>query len=692
MVGYDYASELLKPSKPEPKPSAPSGGHDYASEVLKNPYASEIAKSGGEDIGGRSVMLSFETMPIENRDSFNGTAPFKTLAKAAMVDDPQTKIKVIAGDLFPGDKEAPSRFGIVDGEVVYLGKDNKIYRATPPGFMGGAKEIAANMTGNALPIVGGTVGGVMGVPGGIPGVMFGSALGAAGGKGVQQSVANLVGGEPQSSTGNALGMSGEAAFAAGGSLIGGMLSKFLSRNVSRDASRLDPKKVADLDRKASDVGGTGVKVDLNVAQRTDVPSIKGRVEAIARRPDAAADDMNAALDLTRSQAAQAAGRFVENAGNATSVRGAGESGRVGANAILDKIAADRSLAAKPWYEKALSKPVDLSDDNLRAIMDTPAFKSAYERAVRIAANEGFDLSQSKNNMQMLHYVKLGIDDLIEKGGLKEGVGSTEKRAIVGVKNRLLNFMDTASPDYARARSIYGHYMPTLKASREGMVGELADLADTDLISASKRVFSPQNSPEDIAKLRSLFFRYDQGNNWNNLLKGYLQDTLENASKETPAGRGAAVSWRSALMGNPKQAANLRAAMTQKQWSGFTDMMDVFEAVSRTSGRGNSITMQMQEANKALQSEAGRGFWLKVMQPKMWVVNWLEEARVGKHVEKQVEILNDPKGIARLKELKQLSPDSRQFIAGFSSLFGISSKPETNDPVMNNRLSKELQSE
>lgn len=132
------------------------------------------------------------------------------------------------------------------------------------------------------------------------------------------------------------------------------------------------------------------------------------------------------------------------------------------------------------------------------------------------------------------------------------------------------------------------------------------------------------------------------------------------------------------MGNPKQAANLRAAMTEKQWSGFTDMMDVFEAVGRTTGRGNSITMAMQEASKDLQRESGRNLIQKVLEPRTALLDWISEARLGKHAEKQVQILNSEDGIKRLKELKKLSPTDQKFISGMSALFGISAKPESND--------------
>lgn len=656
-MSYDYASELLTrkaeepsaSSQASPQPAQKPFAHDYANDLLSPP----------DTFSKNMAALKFK------RDQ---SAGFGATAKQAMVDDPKTKMRILAADLFPGEKNAIERFGMLNGQIMYVGKDDKLYKATP----GGVEEFAADVAGNALPIVGGTIGGILGAAGGPPGMIAGAALGAAGGKGYQEAAANLVLDEPQTVGGNVKGMAKEAAFAGAGAATGALFQKWLERNVARDIGKYSAAQVADLDAKAKEIG-----VDLNVAQRTNVPSLKGRAEALSRLPQSA-DDMNTALEATRQQAGRAADAFIDKTQPYyQSIRQSGEAGRQGANEILDRIATDRSTAAKPYYDKAFEAKVDPKNEALQRLMDTDAFKKGYDRALRIAKNEGIDLGGTEN-MRLLHYVKMGIDDLLDpKVMAKEGIGATEQRGILAVKNRLLQVMDDASPDYKRARGIYGHYMPTLKANREGILGEIANLADEDVHKASQMVFNKNNSADDVARLRSLFYRHDQGEKWKALTKGYLEDTLENASKQFKSGEGAgrAVTWRYMLLGDLKQAANLRAAMNADQWQGFQNMMDVFEAVGRVKGTGNSITMPMTEAAGELKKEAGGGLGKAIMQPRQTVVDWLEEARLGKHAKKQVEILNDPNGLERLKELRRLDPRSKQFIQGFTSLFGAAASPE-----------------
>jgi hypothetical protein len=113
-------------------------------------------------------------------------------------------------------------------------------------------------------------------------------------------------------------------------------------------------------------------------------------------------------------------------------------------------------------------------------------------------------------------------------------------------------------------------------------------------------------------------------------------------------------------------------MTEEQFKGFGDMMEVFEAAGRVTGTGNSITMPAQEAAKDLRKGAGLA---DIFKPIQATIDFLEDARAGKLARKQVEILNDPEGLKRLKELRAMSPNSQRFTQGLFTLFGVSASPE-----------------
>lgn len=644
---------------------------DYAAELLGGSQQAEPTRDYASELLGGGKVEASVTRPVEVESK---GASFGALVKSSMVDDPSTKIEIFAKSRFPKDKDALQRYGIIDGEIVYLDTDGKIKKESPSGISGFWKELAAGMIGQAPAVVGGTVGAVLGAPAGPATAAGGAALGAAGGKGISQVLANLMFNEPQTVAGNVQGMATEGAVNAATTYVGSKLSqKIAERFAAKDISKLNRAEAEELVRKAKELG-----IDLNAAQATNLPSVKGRYEVLGRL-ESSMDIIDADRVRQGTQAGAAASTFMDKLSPAVSTRAAGERARSGATEVLERITKDRATAAGPWYEKALNVPVNLADEEFQRVSATPAFKQAWERAQRIAANEGVDLGDAANSMRALHYVKLGLGDLIEKGGT-EGVGATEKRAIVGVQNRLLRFMDTASPDYARARSIYGHYMPTLKGNREGLIGQLSELADMDLNTAAKHVFGPQTSPEDVRKLRSSFFRYDQGAKWNDLFRSYLQDTFEQAGREfkTPGSGGVraqAATWRAQMVGNPAQAKNIRAAMTEPQLKGFNDMMDVFEALGRVTGAGGSPTMPLQQANKQLTREA-TGVAPDLLQPRQAVINWLTEARTGAHAAEMARVMTDPKSLEKLKQLKQMSVVDKRFWAGFSSLFGIGNQSDS----------------
>lgn len=660
--GYDYASDLVRSpaskttvAPPPAQPAAAPAPHDYASEVL----------SPGGDTFARNV----SRIPSD----LGGGASFGSLVKSGMVDDQKTKMRLMAESIFPGEPDAVERFGEMNGEIVYVGKDEKLHKAETSGV----KSFAANLLGNAPTIAGGAAGAILGAGASPAGSIGLGALGAAGGKGIQEIIANLGLGEPQTVGGNIGGMAKEAAFAGVGGAGGALFQKFMQRNMARDISKLDPAAVAGLDQKAAAQG-----VTLNAAQRTNVPSLKNRAEALSRIP-ASADDMNASLEATRQQASDAADRFVASISPVNGLDEAGTKARDASKAVIAALTNERSAQARPLYKKAFTDFQEFSEpqlDRLAQLRESPTFKDAEKVATRLLKDDLATMGEQEmpqaGALRDLHYTKLALDKLIGDSATG-GYQKTSRNAIINLKNELLKVMDDASPSYKEARQVFAHMSPNIESVKDGVISKIADLSDEQALKASKLMFNPQMSPTAIGRARVLFHRSGMQDDWNAMLRGYLQDTLETAGKEFKSGPGTgrAVTWRYTLVGDPKQASNLKAAMSHDQWNGFQDMMEVFEAVGRVKGTGNSITMPMQEASSEIQKEAGKGVLSTVMQPRQALIDWLAEARQGKHAAKQVEILNDPNALKRLKELRRLSPNDQQFIQGVSTLLGVTASPE-----------------
>jgi hypothetical protein len=530
--------------------------------------------------------------------------------------------------------------------------------------------MAADTIANAPSVVLGTAGAIAGAPSGPLGAAALATAGAAGGKLVSQGIAKAVFDEPQTRESTVSGMMREGAVTGAFTLVGSALSAALSRmGLARDAGKVD-RAAADALRKK----GESIGVDLNVPQTTNLPSLKADYELLARHP-ASMDRIAADRLRVGQQAAGAVDRFTAGisptAGSPSLV---GENVRGAAKGILDKISGERAAAAKPFYDNALKTSLDAlpleAKNELAKIQNNPAFEKALERGRRLARIEEIDIG-SGNNMLGLHYAKLGLDAEIGSG-FTQGMAASEKKALVGLKNRLLDVMDAASTDYADARRIFGHFTPAVQESRKGFLGQLANLADLDLNTAAKRIFDPSNAATDVRALRETFIRYGKSNEWNQLLSSYLQDTFEAAGREFRTSGGVvaqAPTWRAMMAGNPKQLANIRASMTQAQVAGFNDMMDVFEAIGRVSGQGGSQTFPLGIANSEMKARA-QGVVPKILQPRETVINWLSEARMGDHAAEMARVMTSKDGINRLKEIRQMSVVDKRFWSGLSSLFGM----------------------
>lgn len=653
----DYASELLGGAQPAQGVPVPAQTNDYAAQLL----------------GGKEYAASQAVRPVE-RESLG--ASFGALTKASAVDNQQTKLRIFAKSRFPDlpEEEAVNKYGIIGGEIVYLDKDDKIKKESPSGVGGFFKEMGAGLLGNLPTVVGGTVGAVAGAPFGLVGAAGGAALGATGGKAINQVIANLLFDEPQTVGGNIKGMAQEGAVNAATTWLGSALSKKIAeRALTRDIAKLDRPAAQALAQKGADIG-----VDLNVAQTTNLPSLKGRYEVLGRL-EPSMDIIDASRVKQGTQAAAAVDKFLARMSPIDSADEAGTLARDAAGTVIKKLTQERAAQASPIYKQAFSEFQGIPQElvpQATELMKRPSMRAAGQIAARIAKDEGIDLAQPQSSLQGMHYMKLALDKMIgdeAKGGLQ----ATSRGALIGLKNQLIGIMDELSPAYKQARGIYSHLSPNIDSVKEGVISKIANLGDEQAFKAAETMFGPNMSPSAINRAKALFQKSGLQDDWQTITRAYLQQTFEKAGQEFKSGaggvRGQAASWRAAMVGNPRQQANIMAAMDGPQRQSFNEMMDVFEAMGRVSGAGGSPTMPLQVAKEQLTREAA-GPMAKTVEfaiaPMKSIREWLSEARLGKHAEEMARVMTSPDGLSQLKQLRQMSPNDKRAIAAFSSLFGI----------------------
>lgn len=646
------------------------------------------SRPGGSDrvdaiLGTRAAIRS----PLEGLEIDKSTpAGFTTLSKAAMVDDPQTRLRIFAKDLFPGvpEEQAIQNVGMVGDEVVYL-KDGKLYQATPSGFGGWMEEAGANIVGNLPAVVGGTVGGISGVPGGPGGIIGMSALGAAGGKGFGKVAANLAFDEPQTVGGNIKSMLVEGAYSGAGSLLGLGVAKWFQRHAAKDIGRLakpEAKAAASgLQQKAAQEG-----IDLTPAEITNLPSLKAQQKMLSNLPQSA-DVMDEFYTRRTGQIQDAVGRFLSKLSPVEGAEEAGAMAREAAKGAIKSEVTKRAQAASPLYRQAFQDFQGVPQEMLpvaEELMKKPAMKEAARVAVKMAANDGLDLTKPSNSLVGMHYMKLALDDMI--GSPKEGLGAVQRGQLVGLKNQLVGMMDELSPAYKQARGTYAHFSPNVTQLKEGPISRIADLGDDKLAGLAERMFNPKTQgPLSVSQARVALETQDPAA-WQALKRSFLQQKFEEAGKQfasRPSQTSQGPKFWAAMMGSTKQREILKEAMTTSEWKAFNDLMSVLEASSRVPNVG-SDTAWNEAAKKLLESEAS-GLGTKAAQTiasplgtGRRIAEWVKEARAGAHAQKLAEVVTSKNGMAQLKQLRQLSPTDQKFIAGTAALLGVLASPDAED--------------
>jgi hypothetical protein len=127
---------------------------------------------------------------------------------------------------------------------------------------------------------------------------------------------------------------------------------------------------------------------------------------------------------------------------------------------------ERETAADKLYKEAYKTPLNINKDPLTGkilskadrdaasaemadLLDTPAIQQAMKDAIVLAKNERINIKDPKGSILGLDYTKRALDKQISKAE-----GDNERRILMGVKDRLMSFLQKQSPKYAEAVATY----------------------------------------------------------------------------------------------------------------------------------------------------------------------------------------------------------------------------------------------
>jgi hypothetical protein len=572
---------------------------------------------------------------------------FSAATQLALVDNPNTKRKILAQTLFPNDPQGIWRVGFDgDGQPVYVGDDNKLHR-----IASGTAQFGAQLLANAPETVAAGVGALGG-----PGVAAGMAAGV---HGLKRGAAGLYYDEPQSVVGNLAGMATEGAATLAGEGLGRGIAGLTNRGRVVDFTPANFRAAENVRQHVLRTTG----VDLDLAQASGDPRLIALRAYVARYPGPSANLIRASEDAANGQFDTATHRVLDQIAVATPSEIAGEHGVNAAQMAIQAAQRQANAAAQPLYQAAYQAMPRVTDTNILRYLNLPYFPEAFESGQRMAQLEGQGLRQYQPpDLRSLDYLKRGLDDTIER---LSQTSRAEARALRQRRNEFVQLLDNVNPQYQQARATYQQAMQQIVSPLEnGSVGVLARIDDPNVAKAAAKVLSdPSVSSQMITDTRTALEQQNP-TAWRGLVRQWVADKYDRAMRETQAGdiRNPAGKLRQAVFGSPEDRARMHAMLGPQAMQTMDDLMLAAERLASTPTAGSN-TFRDLETKEMLKGATGRiaDVFRWISTPRASALNLAERRAVERGTQAIAEALVDPTRRGQLRVVLRMRPSTRQAV-------------------------------
>ena len=394
-------------------------------------------------------------------------------------------------------------------------------------------------------------------------------------------------------------VAGEGAFDLAATTAGLLVGKGLARAAAtraakefQQAMKSGGKKAAKALKETLDAVNKqyGTKIRLTPAEISNAAKLRAQQIALGNDPEVGQVLEDFAVARGK-EAEQSFLKYVADLSPEADRDMAGEQLSSVAKRALKGIKAERVAQGSPVYKRAFQEAKTMGGVDIEpvlAVIDKeasryPPAKKALESVHQSLMPNGqpvTDLEYIQNN------VKEQLDDAIGKA-VRKGANKLAGR-LRKVQTALLDSLDEQVPAFKEARATWGDLSRPVTRAEGGILPSLAKKTEKDFEYMGSR-FLKSASPAEIRRAKANIIKVPDGEAaWDATLRGYLESEWEQAGRifKSTIGRpdiGKAAQpasiWAT-LMGDPRQQARLKAAMTPKQYHALENLMDVFEATGR----------------------------------------------------------------------------------------------------------------
>lgn len=566
--------------------------------------------------------------------------------KAGLVEDPETKRRVVAESLFPNDPNGINRVGTIGGRMVRVNDAGELeYVADKWG------EFGANIAANVPEMIGGTVGALSGMP------VVGSTLGAVGARGIKRGVAGLLFNEPQTVGENLKGLGKEAAITAGAGLAGKGLTKAVDRGRAVDFSPVNLKEAQALQAEVKAKFG----IDMNLAQASQDPKLIAAWKYLARYPGQSSNVVDAADTAQRGQMEDAVQALLAKFGPGYPSQMLGKEATASAKASIQQARKELSDEVRPLYEAAYESVPTVTDPAILSLAKRPTFSAALDKARKSLADEGREYPADALDLRILDKTKQTLFDAAETAR-RQG-NRNEARVIDEQRKTLVKWLDEASGDkYRIAREAYEAGMKSrIEPMEKGVIGLLANIKDEKAATAAVRIMNDPNiSGREILQAKGVILKQEGGaETWDGLTRQYLSQVWNRANKVTQLGEAANPGGKmfQTAAGTPNDRAKLVAMMGQERGELAMDLMESFRKIASTEVRGSDTEFN------SLISAAFRGPMARtaraVMSPRQAALDAADRSAMDRLTVMVSEAMTDPNKVRQLRAIVKMPASQRK---------------------------------
>jgi len=564
----------------------------------------------------------------------------------ALVEDQDTKLRILAHNLFPNDPNGLGRVGFdAHGQPVYVGDDNKLHKVAS-----GTTKFGANALAYSPEMVAGTVG----LFGG-----FGSSAALAGGANIlKRQIAGPLLGEPYDpasrlKTAAVEGVSAELGTGAGRALAG-------VRDAGRPAIEYPAEEIARATAVRNRVF-TNTRIRLNLADASDDPFIKSVYQYGWRQPGQASRDLRADRTMNDLQYAAETDRVLNLIAHPETSERTGQAALDAAQEAMRRAQARANNIADPYYHAAWDAHPIVRDPTVLSFFNFPGFGEAYDRGLDLARMERVPLRPFQP--PSLRTMDYWLRALKEQSRTLRPTNATMAGAMDQRIGELDTALQAAYPELQQARTVYRTArMALVEPLENGKVGALADIPDPQARTAAAQIFADKNvSSQHIAETRRAIESVNP-QAWRGVVRQWLASKWDDALQRTQSGeqRNAAGKMQAEVFGTPHDEEIAQAMLTPAQYNAFNELMFAARRLGSTPV-GGSTTPQDLAIGKALEGN---------INPVMEVVSgarhpFKSAEDVARKAGREQNILHltsallDPNQSQRLAVITRMRPGRRQ---------------------------------